>query len=328
LENAKQTIRVQQWVTATGAFLMLVKFAAYYITGSVAILTDALESIVNVVAGTITLYSLYVAARPRDEDHPYGHGKAEFLSAGVEGTLIALAGIWILVEAVQKLLHPSELKQLDYGIILIAAAGLVNFIAGRIAISTGKKNKSLGITATGKHLVSDAVSTAGLVVGLLLLRLTDILWLDSVIALIFGTIIIYTGIQIVRSSVAGIMDEADTELLGQMVKLLNENRRPAWIDLHNLRVIKFGSKLHVDCHVTMPWYYNMHEAHEEIDALSRLITGHFGNTVEMFVHTDGCLPFSCRLCAMDDCPKRKFPFHHTINWTIENIFENKKHELH
>jgi len=318
---------VQWWVTSIGAGLMLAKFAAYYITGSVAILTDALESIVNVVAGTITLYSLYIAARPRDENHPYGHGKAEFLSAGVEGTLIALAGMWILIESVQKLLHPSELIQLDYGIVLVAAAGLVNFIAGHFAIFTGKKNKSLGITATGKHLVSDAVSTAGLVAGLLLLRFTGILWLDSAIALIFGGVIIYTGKKIVRSSIAGIMDEADIELLAQMVKLLNENRRPAWIDLHNLRVIKYGSKMHVDCHVTMPWYYNMHHAHEEVDILNRLISGHFSDTVEMFVHTDGCLPFSCRLCAMHECPKRKFSFHHTIKWTSENIFENKKHEL-
>lgn len=323
----KRTIAVQKWVTITGLALLVIKFVAYFLTHSVAILTDALESIVNVVAGFITLYSLYVASRPRDPDHPYGHGKAEFLSAAVEGTLIFLAGIFIIIESVDKLLHPLPLQKLDTGIILIAVAGLINFGAGFIAVRTGKKFNSLGITATGKHLISDAVSTAGLIVGLLILFITKWKWVDSAVAALFGAIIIITGINILRSSVAGIMDESDEEILDKLVVLLNKNRRHQWIDLHNLRVIKYGSSLHLDCHVTMPWYLNLDEAHVELDELANLVKSEFGDALELFVHTDGCLPFSCRICLKDDCQVRRHTFEKQVEWTRDNIFHNKKHEI-
>ena len=307
--------------------MLATKFVAYYMTHSVAILTDALESIVNVVAGCISLYSLYVAAKPRDEEHPYGHGKAEFLSAGVEGTLILLAGIFIIFESISKLINPEAIQQLDVGIFLVAACGLVNLVAGYIALNTGKKNKSLAITATGKHLISDSISTAGLIIGLLVLYFTKVKWVDSAVAILFGLIIIYTSIQILRSSVAGIMDEADKQLLQQMVNVLNKNRRVFWIDLHNLRVIKYGSGLHLDCHLTMPWYLNLDEAHKEIDELAALVRREFDDTLELFVHTDGCRPFSCPICSVENCPVRQHAFERQVEWTTENIFQNKKHSL-
>ena len=307
--------------------MLIIKFIAFYLTHSVAILTDALESIVNVVAGFISLYSLYVAAQPRDPGHPYGHGKAEFLSAGIEGTLIFIAGIFIIIESIDKLIHPLPIQKLDLGILLIAAAGVINFIAGKIAINTGKNHNSLAITATGKHLVSDSVSTAGLIIGLLILFFTKARWIDSAVAILFGGIIIYTGVKIMRSSVAGIMDESDISLLDRLVVLLNKNRRENWIDLHNLRVIKYGSSLHLDCHVTMPWYLNLEEAHVEVDELAALVKSEFGDALELFVHTDGCLPFSCRICVKRDCHVRRHPFEQRVEWNSGNIFENKKHQL-
>jgi cation diffusion facilitator family transporter len=326
-EATLQSFRVQRWVTLVGVVLLILKFAAYYVTHSVAILTDALESIVNVVAGGISLYSLYVAAKPRDKDHPYGHGKAEFLSAGVEGTLIGVAGVWIIIEAIQKLLHPTPIHQLDIGLVLIAISGVVNYLVGAIAEKTGHKNNSLAIVATGKHLKSDAYSTAGLVAGLLLLMFTQWQWVDSAVALLFGLLIIFTGIGIVRKSVAGIMDEADTDLLQQMVTLLNKERQPNWIDLHNLRIIKYGNQMHVDCHLTIPWYLNVHEAHAEVDLLTNAVRHEFGSSLEIFTHTDGCLPFSCRICQVNECPHRKHHFVRSIPWTLHNLFENKKHRI-
>ncbi|HSR37485.1 MAG TPA: cation diffusion facilitator family transporter [Phnomibacter sp.] len=325
--TGRHTFLVQRWIVLTSVVLLLIKFAAYYLTGSVAILTDALESIVNVVAGLVTLYSLYVAAKPRDAEHPYGHGKAEYLSASVEGTLIALAGLWILIEAIGRLLHPEPVHQLDTGIILIAVSGIINYVAGAIAEKTGRRNQSLAITATGTHLKSDAYSTGGLVVGLLILYFTNIPWIDSAVAILFGVIILVTGIGIVRKSVAGIMDEADADILQRMVVMLNANRQPNWVDLHNLRIIKYGSQLHVDCHLTVPWYLNIHEAHLEVDKLGNLIRQEFGDAIELFTHTDGCLPFSCKLCHLTDCPKRQYPFERKIEWTIQNIFENQKHTI-
>jgi cation diffusion facilitator family transporter len=325
LKTADQNLRIQKWVAGVSIILLAAKLTAYYFTYSVAILTDALESIVNVAAGFIGLYSLYVAAKPRDKDHPYGHGKAEFLSAAVEGTLIGAAGAIILYKAIQHLLHPVALKQLDTGVWLVAGTAVVNFFMGYLCVRTGKKNNSLALEASGKHLLSDTYSTLGIIGGLVLLIVTKKDWIDGVVAIIFGSFIIYTGYTIVRKSIAGIMDEADEKLLGKMVGVLNRSRRENWVDLHNLRVIKYGSVLHLDCHLTVPWYLNVNEAHEEIEALGTIAKKEFGESVELFVHSDGCRYYQCPICDKHDCPVRQHTFVKEIPWTVENILEDKKH---
>lgn len=327
MNKASQNLKLQKWVAAISLLLLIVKFFAYYITHSVAILTDALESIANVAAGLIGLYSLYVAAKPRDFDHPYGHGKAEFLSAAVEGTLIVSAGAIILYKAIKNLLYPIPIHRVDFGIWLVAATAVVNFILGYYCLLIGKKNNSLALLASGKHLLSDTWSTLGIIVGLVLLHFTGYKWIDGVVAMLFGLLIIYTGYKILRRSIAGIMDEADIKLLSHLVTLLNHNRSVNWIDLHNLRVIKYGSVMHIDCHLTVPWFLNVNEAHNEVDALSALVRKEFGEAVELFVHTDGCLPFSCKICNKENCAERKYNFEKRIDWTLENISQNKKHEL-
>ncbi|HMI80095.1 MAG TPA: cation diffusion facilitator family transporter, partial [Ferruginibacter sp.] len=308
LQNALYNLKVQKRIAALSIFLLLAKAFAWYITGSVAILTDAFESIVNVIAGLIGVYSLYISAKPRDQDHPYGHGKAEFISAAIEGTLISVAGVFIIYEAINNLLHPHNIHQLDYGIILVAITGVINYFAGAVCVKTGKRNNSLALISTGKHLQTDTWSTLGIVIGLILILITNLVWIDSAVAILFSLFIIYTGYKILRSSVAGIMDEADTILLKKMVQMLNENRRVNWIDLHNLRIIKYGSTIHLDCHLTVPWYLNVHQAHAEIDALSSLVKNEFGESVEMFVHSDPCLEFSCRICSKFECTVRQHAF--------------------
>ena len=327
MRTERQNLNVQKWVAFISVLLLVIKFIAYYSTHSVSILTDALESIVNVAAGFIGLYSLYVAAKPRDKDHPYGHGKAEFLSAAIEGTMILSAGAIILYKAGQHLIAPVPLQKIDLGILLIAATALINFIVGYFCLRFGKKNNSLALIASGSHLHSDTWSTIGIVIGLVLLYFTKLMWIDSAVAIIFGIYIIYTGYRILRRSIAGIMDEADMKLLDQMVQLLNANRRENWVDLHNLRVIKYGSVLHVDCHLTVPWYQNVNEAHAEIDVLAQLIRKEFGESLELFVHTDGCLYSQCSICVKNGCQVRQNDFTRKIEWTLENISSNKKHEL-
>jgi len=307
--------------------LLVVKFIAYYTTHSVAILTDALESIVNVAAGFIGLYSLYYAAKPRDEDHPYGHGKAEFISAAIEGTLILSAGAIVIYKAVMHIIRPVIINSIDYGIILIAATAVVNFVMGLIAARVGRRSGSLALQASGKHLQSDSYSTIGILIGLAILYYKGYAWIDSAIAILFGFIIIFTGYRILRSSIAGIMDKADLKLLGRMVAVLNKNRKPNWVDLHNLRVIKYGTVLHVDAHLTVPWYLNVNEAHDEIDLLATLIRKEFGETLEVFIHSDGCLYNQCPICIKADCPVRQHPFEKRVEWTLENVVQNKKHQL-
>ena len=322
-----QNLQVQKWVAAISVLLLAVKFIAYYLTHSVSILTDALESIVNVAAGFIGLYSLYIAAKPRDLDHPYGHGKAEFISAAIEGTLITSAGTIIIYKAIRSLITPVELQKLDYGIYLVAAAGIINYIVGFITESKGKKSKSLALTASGKHLKSDSYSTFGIIAGLILIYFTHLMWIDPAVAIVVGAIIIYTGYKILRKSIAGIMDEADIELLKRIVELLNKNKRENWVDLHNLRVIKYGAILHIDCHLTVPWYLNVNEAHAEVEALSSLVRNEFGESVELFVHVDGCLPFSCKVCNKQNCNVRKHNFEKRIDWTLKNVLQDQKHRL-
>jgi cation diffusion facilitator family transporter len=327
LDAARKNIQVQKWVAILSVVLLAVKVTAYYITNSVAILTDALEGIVNIVAGLIGLYSLYLSAKPRDEDHPYGHGKAEFISAALEGTMILVAGFVICYQAIKNLIWPDTLHQLDVGMILICITAIVNYIMGAVCVRIGKQNNSPALLSSGKHLQSDTYTTVGIVVGLVFVYLTNIPWLDSLIAILFAVIIVVTGYKILRSSLAGIMDETDHELLKKMVSLLNHNRRENWIDLHNVRIIKYGNVLHLDGHLTVPWYLNVDEAHLEIDEFITLLRNRFGDTTEFFIHTDGCRDFQCRLCNKQDCRVRKHGFEKKLEWTVENISSNKKHHL-
>lgn len=325
--DSRENVKLQRWIAIASSVLLIAKFAAYYVTHSVSILTDALESIVNVVAGFIGLYSLYVAAKPRDMDHPYGHGKAEFVSAAVEGTLVLSAGLLIIYNAGKNLIYPVAIRDLDLGIYLVAGTAVVNWILGAIAIKQGKRNGSLALRASGKHLQTDTYSTAGIIAGLVLITFTHKWWIDGVVAIGFGLFIVYTGYKIIRASLAGIMDEADMELLEKMVDVAEKNRKENWVDMHNLRVIKYGNVLHLDCHLTVPWYLNVHQAHEEIDELAKLIRGNFGESLELFVHSDGCLYFQCHICIKQDCPVRQHDFKKRVDWNLDNALQNEKHGL-
>lgn len=320
-----QNFKFQRIVAIVGVVLFLIKLYAWYKTGSVAILTDALESTINVIAGFIGLYSLYLSSLPKDHNHPYGHGKVEFISASIEGALITIAGLIIIYEAIGELQHPKNVESLDLGLVLIAFTAVVNYVVGYIAVKKGRKNNSLALIASGKHLQSDTYSTIGIIFGLILLYFTNIAWLDSVTALIFASFIIYTGYSILRASISGIMDETDELLLKEVVGFLSEERRENWIDLHNLRIIKYGSTLHFDCHMTVPWYFNIEEGHREVDALEDAVKNHFGDRIELFVHLDACKEFSCKICCKTDCMVRKHSFESKIDWNIENVSGNEKH---
>lgn len=321
----RPSIRLQRYVAILSLFLFLIKIIAWYKTHSISILTDALESIVNVIAGFFGLYSLVLSAKPSDPEHPYGHGKVEFISAAIEGTLIVLAGLTIIWESVQQLLNPGVLHRVKDGMLLLGGTAVINAGLGWWANRHGVKQSSLVLRASGKHLMADALTTAGILVGLAMINWTGWLWLDPIIALILACWILWTGYQIVRQSIAGIMDEADHELIERLMDYVNQHRQPNWIDLHNLRVIKYGSRLHIDAHLTLPWFFNMHEAHREIDALSELVRSHFGQSVELFVHTDGCLDFSCSICDRKDCSERQHPFVSLIHWTRETVSSDEKH---
>jgi cation diffusion facilitator family transporter len=306
-------------------FLMLAKFVAYFITNSNAILTDAAESIVNVLASGFAFYSIYLATLPKDENHPYGHGKVEFFSAFVEGILIGIAGLVILVKSVYSLFYGNEVSDLYNGALIVGATGIVNMVVGMYLIKTGKTNKSLTLEADGKHLLTDAVSSAGLVAGIIIIQLTQILWLDSVISMGLGLYIVFNGYKLTRRSVGGLMDESNLELVKGVVEVLQQNRQPSWIDIHNLRAQQYGADLHIDCHVTLPYYFDLNAVHKEISDIDRLINQSLEHRTELFIHADPCLPACCRYCKMANCPVRAEAFRGEIKWDMENVTKNQKH---
>lgn len=323
--NAQQNISAQKIVAVVAVSLFAIKTAAWYITGSVAIFTDAMESIVNVVGGVVGLYSLYLSAVPRDKNHPYGHGKVEFISAGFEGALIAIAGALIIYKSILALISPTPLAKLDYGIYLVLFSAIVNYGVGLMAIRQGRKTRSLALVASGKHLQSDTYTTLGIIAGLIILKITGKTWLDAVTAMIFAGLIIYQGVKIVRHALAGIMDEADTKLISEVVEHINSNRRMQWVDLHNFRIVKYGAVYHIDCHLTVPWYITVKEAHIEASQLEGLIVEKFGPNVEMSVHVEDCHLSACSICEVKDCIHRIAPLNQRVEWTSENVANAKRH---
>lgn len=327
MDKNKENLRIQSWILIVAVFLFTIKIIAWWITHSVAILTDALESIVNIIAGIVGLYSLSIAYKPRDKNHPYGHGKAEFLSAAIEGTLIMLAGVFIIYEAVNQLIQPRELHKINLGILLIGISAIINFGVGFLAVKIGRINRSEALQASGNHLKSDTYSTLAIVIGLLLMYFTGLRQVDSIVAIIMSVIIMVIGYRIARKSVAGIMDEADEKILEKVITLLDKSRLPNWIDIHNLRVIKFGNVLHIDCHMTVPWYLNVRQAHAEVESLRVLVEKEFGAAMEFFVHADDCITSCCPICIKKDCAERALPFIKKISWSMVNAIPDKKHDL-
>lgn len=327
VSTEKKLFRIQLSALLAGSLLLIAKFIAYQLTHSNTILTDALESIINIVAGAFALYSLYLAAQPIDDNHPYGHGKVEFIAAGFEGILITIAGVLMIVKSVMGFFDPRQLENLDLGMIIVVVSGAINYILGYWLVANGRLHQSLTLKSDGEHLKSDAYSSFGILAGLLLIKFTGIQWLDNVVAIFFACFILYTGIGLIKKSVSGIMDEADEAVILALVRQLKEHRKIQWIDVHNLRVIQYGSKLHVDCHATLPWYYSLREAHDEMEEIARLVNSKFPDKVEFFIHGDPCISASCKVCMIDNCLQRTELFSQKVDWNLSNVRRNRKHGL-
>jgi cation diffusion facilitator family transporter len=310
-------LRAGRLALGLGLLVFLGKLGVYAATGSTAVLSDALESVVNVVAAGLLLYSLIVAARPADRDHPYGHGKVEFFSSGVEGALIAVAAILILVEAARALWVGAEVRHLDAGLIGLAALTLVNAGLGLSLIRTGRRARSVALVADGQHILTDVWTSVGVMVGLVAVRLTGWVALDPLVAIAVAMNILRMGWKLVRQAVGGLMDEADEGLLQQVAAALEAQRRPWWIDVHGLRTFGSGALRHTDFHLAVPRFFDaerLHEVHDELRKVTIEATGMLGDVI---VHFDPCRPRQCSSCALPDCPVRSSPCQATPPITAE-----------
>jgi len=288
-----------------GAALMGLKFYAAYLTGSSAILSDALESIINVAASAFALVSILWAARHPDETHPYGHGKIEYFAAGFEGALIILAAVGIFLKAWPQVLRPQPLPRLEAGLFLVLFAALGNLALGAVLIKTGRRTHSLTLVADGQHLLTDVYTSGAVLGGLGLVWFTGWYWLDGAVACFVGVSILVIGVKLVRQAFSGLMDTSEPELLKEIAGVLAQHRKPTWIDIHRLRARRAGSRVLLDFHLILPRDFTLEEVHREVKELEGLINDYFGGQADILIHADPCEEPVCPICGHDPCLHRQ-----------------------
>ncbi len=288
--------------TATAIVTIILKSASYFLTGSVGFLSDAAESLVNLVGAVMALAMLSIASRPADDDHAYGHGKAEYFSSGVEGTMIFLAGIVIGVTAIRRLASPQPLQQLGLGILVSTVASLANLATALLLLRAGRRYHSITLEANARHLLADVWTTAGVIAGIAVVSLTGWQRLDPIIALVVTTVIIRTGIHIVRKSILGLMDTAlPAEEQAALVSIL-EGYRPGGIDYHALRTRQAGPRRFISFHIIVPGAWTVHEGHQLLERIEADIRSALSN-VTVLTHLESSEdPSSWDDTALDRTP--------------------------
>lgn len=308
------------YVSLVVSFIVLaLKLQAYFATHSSAVLSDALETVVNVVTAVVALYAVKLAAEPADSNHPYGHGKMEYFSAAFEGGLIFFAALAILYNGIFALLNKVEISNYQEGFLYSSIATLFNLITGLYLLYVGKKNKSEALKASGKHVLSDVVTTFGVFISLALVYVTNEPRIDATISLIIGLLLGFEAYKIVRANSGALLDEADEELLKKLSCALEKERTPAIIDIHHLRMIRSGNFHHIDAHMVVPEFYDIKKVHDISHVFEKAVVGDYEFDGEFAFHTDPCHRMYCSVCSVENCPVRQEDFNHLKPWTSQHI---------
>lgn len=325
LQSAQQKLRMRMILLsfAISVLLMGTKFLTFHITQSSAVLSDALESIINVVAGAFASLSIWMSAKPPDAEHPYGHGKIEYFSAGFEGALITIAAAGIFYTGIQSLRYPHDLPNLETGMGILLAATLVNLALGLALVKTGRKTESITLIADGQHILTDVYTSAGVLAGLVLVFVTGQLWLDGIIACMVGINILITGVKLVYQSFARLMDASDPLLLDEIANSLERHRRTEWIDIHQLRAWRAGHFIHIDLHLVLPKDLSMEHAHNESKAVEFLLVNHFEGNASVLVHIDPCNEKLCPICQQNKCQWRQRPLKNRPPWFRDYLIRSQ-----
>jgi len=318
LKNEKLNKRAAKISLFAGIIIFLIKFVAYVVTDSAAIFSDAAESIINIVAAGVALYSIIISSKPADEDHPYGHGKVEYFSAGFEGFLIALAGIVIIYSSIQKIITGAGFSQLGVGIILLVASSAANLVLSLYLNKVGKKTNSLTLIADSKHILTDVYTSVGIIVGLGVVIVTDVPEFDPIIAIIVALNILFTGYKLVRESIGGLMNEVDLKTMNIITERIISIRQPEWIDIHELRFWKSANYVFIDFHLILPFYFTIVDAHKSDDLVGAELEKFLPGT-QVKIHMDYCDFELCKFCEYKNCKERKEVFSKSFNWNSERI---------
>jgi len=321
LDDARIRLRAGLVSLIVASVLLAAKYQAYRMTGSAAVLSDALESIVNVVAAVFALGGLVFAGRPADRNHPYGHGKIEFFSAAFEGGLIAFASVLVVYGALRSLIQGPEVRQIGLGIVIVLGSALVNLALGGYLLRTGRRHRSLTLVADGQHVLADVWTSGGIVVGLGLVRFTGLAWLDPVVALLVALWLMWTGFKLVRHAAGGLLDEEDPALLNSVLAALQRHLGNGVIRVHHLRAIRSGRFQHVEAHLVVPEFWSVERAHDLSEEVAARTMRELGAEGEMVFHTDPCHRIYCAVCDLTDCPIRREPYRGTIPMTLEEAVQ-------
>ena len=306
LANIPRTeLRAAMISISVGVVLLVVKFIAYWLTESSAIFSDAVESIVNVLASMIALWALALAHTPADERHPYGHGKVEFMSAGLEGGMILLASVFIFIRTIDVLLfHEIETAKIDIGLLLIVAAMIINGTVGVMLIRTGRRQKSLALEADGHHLLSDAVTSVAVLIALGIVKWTGFKLADPIIAILISFYIAWMGIRLLKQSFGGLMDEQDLADERALAAILDSHVGPTGTDpkicsYHKLRHRHSGRYHWVDFHIVVPAHLDVAEGHRIASTIEYALEHHLGEG-NATAHIEPCITPDCPRCRPTD----------------------------
>lgn len=271
---------------ATAVVTILLKFYAYLVTDSVGLLSDALESLVNLFAAIFALIMLNLSERPADRKHEFGHSKAEYFSSAIEGALILVAAFSIIYSAIPRIIRPTELENVGVGLLFSLLASLLNLVVGLILIRNGKKHKSLVLEADGKHLMTDVWTSTGVIVGILLVRLTGWLILDPIIAILVALNIVYTGYRLISRSASGLMDAAipDDEL--QKIISYLDSLKEEHITYHSLMTRAAGRRKFVSLHLLVPGKWTIKQGHDFADMVEETIENMFEEPTTVSTHLE------------------------------------------
>lgn len=301
-----------------GLSMFIAKIGAYLLTGSAAIFSDAAESVVHILATGMALFSIILSNKPPDESHPYGHNKVEYFSAGVEGFLIFTAAVVIIYSAVSDIIKGPELEKLDTGAIIIFLAALINMFLGFYLVRIGKKTNSITLIADGKHVLTDSYTSAGVIVGVLLVIFTGYKLFDPIFAIAVGLNIIYTGYKLIRESVGGLMNEANQDVLNKIAIVLRKNKKDYWIDIHELRYWQSGDRIFLDFHLLLPYYFNIQQTHKEENEIEEIIQNEFEGS-QLKIHFDFCVRELCKYCDYAECTVRSFQKDTNFEWNVKKM---------
>ena len=275
------------WLSIGAALATIVlKAIAYFLTGSVGLLSDAIESFVNLAGAVMALIMLTIAARPADESHVYGHSKAEYFASFIEGLLILGASAGIITAAIQRLLYPQPLEQLGFGLGVSVTASLINFIVARKLMGEGRKRNSITLESDGQHLMTDVWTSAGVVGGISIVWLTGRHILDPLIAIVVAVNIIWTGFQLVNRSVAGLMDAALPVNEQKLIQEVTEKYSEKGVTFHALRTRQAAARRFISVHMLVPGDWTVHDAHHIAEDFESDIRAALGGVVTVFTHLE------------------------------------------